>query len=49
MKSTSLLQFVDKLQQAGGINKLQQVDGVFRCECKAICVIYVDTPYNFNA
>ena len=49
MKSTSLSQFVDKLQQAGGINKLQQVDGVFRCECKAIYVIYVDTPYNFNA
>ena len=31
MKLTSLLQFVDKLQQVGKINNLQQVCGVFGC------------------
>jgi hypothetical protein len=31
MKLTSLLQLVDKLQQAGKFDNLQQVCGVFGC------------------
>ena len=31
MKLTSLLEFVDKLQQAGKIENLQNVCGVFSC------------------
>ena len=31
MKLTSLLQIVGKLQQAGEIDKLQQVRGIFGC------------------
>jgi hypothetical protein len=40
MKLTSLLQLVDNLQQAGKIDKLQQVCGVFGC-VSAITIMYV--------
>ena len=40
MKLTSLLQLVDKLQQAGKVDNLQQVFGVSGCVIDYACIAY---------